>query len=397
MPKSDDLDQALWLAKRQAAPQQRRRLWTPAKIERLEAMVGQCTLPEMGRELGLPALAVSVRLHQLGYSIPKDVYAPLGRNLHQAARELDIPYEWLWNQARLGKIQAPKIDGKNRLLRWPEFRRLEHQVKQHLARRARVLARIHEPTITKKQFDQMIGLSETQTQRYIVGKIVRAWKVPMKWSESTSPSRLEWRVSKQDAERVTQLRAEGKLRLRRKAFREISRYENSKVVKLRKARRLGQRDELKHALSCVVPGCFTIRQVASHVGLSESVVYTHIQSGRLPVERKRVGSRNYVAIRPEVLPAYVAWAKQAWVKKAGKPKGSQTEARRVLDAGYLTVVEACKRYPGLTEPQLRSAIQRKRIPAKHIGRMLAMKQKDVRTFVKLTRRWAEMKARANRA
>jgi hypothetical protein len=69
----------------------------------------------------------------------------------------------------------------------------------------------------------------------------------------------------------------------------------------------------------------------------------------------------------------------------------------VLDAGYLTVVAACKRYPDLSQSQLRSAIQRGQVPHKHIGRMLAMKQKDVRTFVKLTRRWAEMKARGKRA
>lgn len=395
MPKSDDLDQALWLAKRQATPK-RRRLWTPAKVERLESMVGTRTIPEMSRELGVPVLAIDVRLHQLGYSIPKDVYAPLGIRLRAAAKRLDIPYEWIWNQVRAGKILASKQDGKNYLLRWPEFRRLEHQVQQHLARRARVLARIHEPTITKKAFDQMIGLSETQTQRYIKGKIVRAWKVPMKWSESTSPSRCEWRVSKADAERVTKLCAEGKLRLRRTAFRAISRYENDKVVKLRKARRLGQRDELKHAMSCVVPGCFSVRQVASHVGLSESEVYYHIKLGRLLAESKRVGTRNYIAVRPEALPEYVAWATQEFRKKCGPIRGRLSESKRVLDAGYLTVVEACKRYPDLSQSQLRSAIQRGQIPHKHIGRMLAMKQKDVRTLVKLTRRWKETKAHATK-
>lgn len=385
---SSSVDRAAWLAQRQAPRRQRR--WSKADLAKLRDMIGQATVAQMAAAFGRPPAQMAHKLNMLGYSIPTDISEPLGLNLRAASKRLGVPYEWLWHRVRRGEIKAPKKDKKDYLMPWREYKRVERQIAVHQARRARWLARIKEPTITKKQFDQMIGLSEVQCSRYLKGKIVRAWKIPMPWAGDTNRDRWEWRVSKRDAERVTRLRAEGKLRLRRKEFRALIAAENAKVTQLRKARRLGKRDDLRHAMSCVVPGCYSIRQVASHVGLSESQVYSHIQSGRLAAEHKRVGARNYVAVRPEVLPAYVAWCKRE--KKATGPiHGRASESQRVLDAGYLTVVEACRRYPDVTETQLRWAVASKRIPSKRIGRMIALKQKDVRTFVKLQRCWTPVK------
>lgn len=386
---TSSIARAAWLAARQAQARQRR--WTKQELEQLRAMVGRATVPQMAAAFNRPVPQVAHKLYLLGYSIPADIVEPLGLTLRTAATRLAVPYEWLWKRVRRGDIHAPKKDKKDHLMPWREYRRVERQIAAHQARRARYLARIKEPTITKKQFDQLIGLSEVQCQRYLKGKIVRAWKIPMPWAGDASRDRWEWRISKADAERVTRLRAEGRLRLRRKAFRQLVAAENAKVTQLRKARRLGQRDDLRHALSCVVPGCYSIRQVASHVGLSESQVYSHIQSGRLAAEHKRVGARNYVAVRPEALPAYVAWCKRE--KKATGPiHGRASESQRVLDAGYLTVVEACRRYPDVTETQLRWAVASGRVPSRRIGRMIALKQKDVRTFVKLQRRWKTAEA-----
>lgn len=378
------VDRATWLAKRQAKPKHRR--WSKAEVAKLQGMVGHATVAQMAAALGRPAIYVGHKLNMMGYSIPKDVNEPLGLSLRAAAKHLAVPYEWLWRRVKCGEIKAAKKDKKDFLMPWREIRRVERLIAKHQARRERWLAHIKEPTISKKQFDRMIGLSEVQCTRYLKGKIVRAWKIPMPWAEDASRDRWEWRISKADAERVTRLRAEGRLRLRRKDFRKLVAYENAKVTKLRKERRLGKRDDLRHAMSCVVPGCYSIRQVASHVGLSETQVYNHIQNGRLPAEHKRVGNRNYVAIRPEALPPYVAWCKRE-NKATGPIRGRYAESQRVLDAGYLTIVEACRRYTDLSENQLRWAVTTKRIPSKRIGRMIALKQKDVRTFVKLQRRW----------
>ncbi len=368
------VDQAIWLAKRQGPRRRYRRLWTRDMVADLEAMVGKKTVGEMAEHFGLTLAQISQKLGCLGYKVTRDVHNPLGRNAHAAAKLIGVPYEWLWKQIRAGKVKAPKKDRKDYFLRWREIGRLSRLVAEHVARRERALARIKEPTITRTEFDRMINLSEVQSTRYLKGKIVKAWKVPMPWAGDTNRDRWEWRISKRDAERVTRLRAEGKLQPRRKEFRALVKYENAKVTALRKARRLGTHEELRHKLSCVIPGYYSVAAVAAQAGIS-------------------VSQRTYRAVKPEALPAYLAWVKQDFRKKCGPIHGRKSESAQVLAAGYLTVKEACQRYPDLTQARLRDAVQHGRIPSRRIGRMIALKQKDVRRFVKIMRRWAEMKAR----
>lgn len=385
------LDEALWLAKLTAPRGKRRRYWTAETRRQLEQMIGKFSVNEMAQRLGIPPTIVSTHLNQQGYSISRDIHAPLGINLINASKKLKVPYTWLWHKVKRGELIVKRLNKKDYRLSWRQFKALQREVVAHQRRRERWLAHIKEPVITKKQFDQMIGLSETQAHRYLIGKTVRAWKIPCEWEIGASHKRWEWRVSKADAERVTRLRAEGKLKLGRKEFQKIVKASNAEVARLRRARRLGKRDDLKHRLSTVVPGAYNVRQVASHVGLDEQSVYMHIHSGRLKAVRKKVGRRFYWVIYPEALPPYLEWTKRGR-RATGPIVARRKEIEAVVAASYLTVKLACAQYPDMPEIKLRAAVQTGRVPSIRIGRMIALKQKDVRTFVKGMRRWKEMQA-----
>lgn len=395
-----DVDQAIWLTKRKAGHRRSSgrypRIWSSATIAELETMVGHYTVREMAEHFHLQYCQVSAKLIGLGYKVTRDVHNPLGRDAYRAAKIIGVPYEWLWKQIRAGKITCERVNRKRYFLRWPLIKALHRRVQRHRDKREKLLDRIKVATISETMFARMINLSLTQTNRYLKGKIVKAWKIPLLYADGAHPDRWEWMVSKPDAERVTKLRQEGRLRLRKKKYREATNRENAKVTKLRKERRLGHRPDLGHRFSCIIPGFLSVAAVSAQAGVSESQVYTHIRTGRLPAKHQQVGNRNYTAVDPVELPKYLKWVKQDWkVKQRGpRPTGRKCERDQVAAAGYLTIMEACKRYPETTEEQLRDAVAHDRIPSKRIGRLIALKQRDVRMFVKIARRWKEMKANA---
>lgn len=389
-----NIDQASWLVRRQAKRRIKARIWTPATVAMLESYVGRLTVHEMARKLGLKYHQIAQKLVARGWRVRRDVHDPLGLNCKRAAMVIGVPYEWLWREIKAGRVKTPRT-GHWYFIRWPEIRRLTRKIERYKAMRQRVLEGIREPVITKTQFDRLLNMSETQTHRYVQSKLVRAWKVPTLLPSIIKRKRWEWLISKADAERIARERAAGTLKFNRR-LREMIRANNRRVTELRKDRRLGTREDLKHRMSCVIPGCYSVTAVAAQAGLTEVSVYSHIRNGRLPAENRQVGSRTYLAVKPEVLPAYLKWARQPTRAKSGRPKAPSADARKILAMGYLTVAEACRRYTDLSPEALRDAIRKGRVVARHIGRMLAMRQKEVRRYVKIRRRWKEMKAHAQR-
>lgn len=383
---SPSLDRATWLAKRQgrkrhSQPGHRKRWWTRPEVARLESLVGKLTPIEMAAALGRTAAQVRQKLMLLGYSIPADLIEPLGLSGAGLSRRLNVGIEIVWTAIQRGQIKAVKKDKKDYLIRWPEVRRYERWLAAVVARRERALARIKVPTITKQAFMRLLGLSETHAARYLLGRVVKAWKIPCHWVNAAH-HRWEWAVSQPDALRVKRLREAGKLRLRQKSYRKIVRAESLAINELKRQRRLGKRDDLKHTLSPVIPGCYTVAQVASRAGLSTEAVYNHIRTGRLAARRVQVGTRNYMAIPPEGVPAYLAWTRRKVLNPWAERR--HTEADRVRAKGLLTIQDAARQF-GLHPGTIAAACTSGRLKCRKVGRLRALKECDVRRFAETVR------------
>ena len=361
----------------------RRRKWTRAEVARLHGWVGKLLPSEMARRLNRRQRAVVSKLYALGYRQTADVMLPMGITAIGLAAQLDIPYEVILGDVHRNLLPATKEGGKDYTVRWTHVARYQRRLAARESRRQKYLDRIHERTISKPEFERLIGLSETQSQRYLVGKIVRAWKIPCRWQDSAE-SRWEWRVSLACARRARRRRASGRLRLAHPAYRHLQRRQSREIMRLRRAHRLDLRDDLHKYRSSVRPGHYTLTQVASHVGLCVQAVYGHVRLGRLKTCRILVGRRAFHAVPPSALPAYLAWCRRERVA-TGPLHPRQREIVAVHAAGCLTLSEAARRYR-LSYRTLAWRIQTGAIPAIHVGRMLGVHLIDVRRWVKNLRR-----------
>lgn len=286
-----------------AARTQKRARWMQRDVTALEEMVGRCTPIEMARRLGRSLNSIKCKLAALGYVIGEDVRGPLGLSAIGVARRLGAPYEVVWRMVRAGDAKARRYEGrKDYLIEWPEVRRIERHLAGLRRKRERALARIGEPTITKQEFMRLIGLSETQATRYLQGGIVRAWKVPCKWS-TIAADRWDWLVSLRDARRAKRQREQGRLRLRKRKYRAMVDQTSARVAELRRAGQIGR--GRRHPRPCPVPGHLSPSQIAEQAGVSHETVARHIRSGRLKAKRVRVGRREFLAVRLKAAQAYL--------------------------------------------------------------------------------------------
>ena len=370
-----DADRIVWLAARQAPKAISH--WTPDDKAQLHALVGKALPSEIARRLGRAEKQVKAKLNQLGYSIPGDALAPIGISSKGLARRISAGYFTVLDAILSRRLKARK-NGKDYFVYWKDARAFERQYRRFQQKRAGALARIGERTISAGQFARLVGLSDTQSRRYLQGRIVRAWRVPL------DPAHVEWRVSLADAKRVKKMREAGrfKLLLGKKAFRSIAERESAKVNRLRLARRAGPRDDLSRTLSPIA-GCYTVAQVASHVGLSETQVYNHVALGRLAVKRERVLGQARVGVEPEALPAYLEWCRRE-TKPTGPIHPRRSQIERIRKAGLLPLAEAARRY-GIKANMLRSAVHRSGLPHRKIDGMIALKTGDVRRYVQRMR------------
>jgi len=300
-------DQIAWLAARQSDTA--RLSWTPDDVALLRAMVGQETPQGMAHCLGRRTNTVVCKLQTMGYSIKSDVMAPLGLSAIGLARRVGVPYDIVWRAIRGKRLPAERVGRKRYLVRWPDALAFERRMSKLRLRRERVLARIQEPTITKQELMRLIGLSETHATRYLQHGIVRAWKVPCKYTE-IGRERWEWRISLADAKRVKKLRQSGRLRLGKKSWRAMNHRMEREIKRLHGAGRLGLRPiSSDRQFNPITPGAYTVTRICRMTGLPDHAVYQAIRDGRLRARRVRIGRNERIVVSPKSF--------QAWRKRCG--------------------------------------------------------------------------------
>lgn len=132
--------------------------------------------------------------------------------------------------------------------------------------------------ITKQEAMRLANLCETHITRYLQDGVIQAWLLP--GIKTGRPG--EWLVDKTSVESFITARAEGRLSElldRNPAYVARRSGLTQEVRALRRAGRLNKADPLTEPKSIYHPGCFTIRQVASHAGVSVQVVYEAIAGG----------------------------------------------------------------------------------------------------------------------
>lgn len=356
--------------------------WSKAELDQLHSLVGKMSVTAIARELGRSRNAVVSKLATLGYVIKADVQRAVGVNAIELSKMLNVPYEQVMRDIHAGVIKgAHRESRKDFMVPYRAVVLYGKRMQRIQERRARAVARIKEETISKQEAMKLIGLSETHIARYLQGKIIKAWKIPALYTDVTK-WRWEWLVSKADAERVRDLRAAGRLhvRMRKKSYRELVAPTNARVKEMRKEQRAGKRQAQPFGprVRAVVPGWFTVAQVAQIVGISAQQVYSHIENGRLQATSVRVGQRNFRAISPESLEAYKAWHARP-VRATGPMGGRKKTHDRIHRAGFITAKEAAAQF-GVIYGTLIAAVNAGRLKHRRIQGMLAFKPEDVEAY-----------------
>jgi hypothetical protein len=355
-----------------------RRGWTPAEVRFIDAHIGKLAPEAMAQQLGRSPSSMLQKIQSLGYNLVAEARLPLGLTAAALSRRLEISLEQVWRDVQRGVICAERHNRKDYCIAWPEVASYERWMTQLTCQRERVLARIKEPVLTKQQAMALLGLSETHITRYLQAKILKAWKVPCKYQPSAR-QRWEWLVSRASAEKVKADREAGRLRLRKQAYRQLQQQANAEIARLRRERRLGLRDDLKHPRSAVVQGCFTVRQVASHVQLSEAQVYEHLRLGRLDGRCVNVGARRFWVIAPEALQPYLDWCQRS-NRATGPLKAWHTQVEKVHASGRMTLAEAAQTCKVKVET-LAAAVQRGQLRCKKIGNLRAVTHDDLAAYL----------------
>ena len=76
----------------------------------------------------------------MGYSISRDVMAPLGLSAIGLARRVGVPYGIVWHAIRGKWLPAERVGHKRYLVRWPDALAFERRMSTLRLRRERVLA-----------------------------------------------------------------------------------------------------------------------------------------------------------------------------------------------------------------------------------------------------------------
>ena len=373
------LAQADWLDRRRRPARREVRRWTQTELHQLESLVGRKSLIEISQRLDRRRSVVASKLQSMGYTISIHVNEPVGLSAKGVSRRLKVTYDQVYRDICAGILPARKDGGKDFMIYWRDVRAYERRVRRIARRRQRVLDRIHEPTITKTELMALLNIKETQATRYLMGGVVKGWKVPAARSGDCPKQRWEWVVSLKDAERVKRLRAAGRLCLRKKAYRTMVRREGERIAQLRRDRRLGKREDLGAPHSPVIEGHYTVRQVAAHTGVSDQQIYQHVASGRLPAKRVRIGTRTFLAVDPADLPTYLEWCQRGQMA-TGPMVGWKTAKARITRLGYLSMAEAAERF-GVSQAALAQACHDGRLKHRKISGLRAVKPADVEAYL----------------
>lgn len=356
------------------------RKWTADEVNKLKSFIGKCHATEMAARLGRPRHEIVSQLRRFGYALKADVTYAVGVSAVELARRSGVPYCSLHRQVQSGEIRHTREGKKDYFIPLREAERYMNTMRRHAEYREHILQQITEPTISKQEFMRRIRLAETHATRYLNYGIVRAWKVPTHWTNA-GREKWEWRVSEADAARVIQLRESGNLILTPK-YRREQRKMNQLIARLRRERRLGVRST--GARRAVLPGHFTISQIAQRVHLSESEVYAHIKNGRLPSVRTTVGRRDFISIPPDAVSNYEQWCRRV-TKATGPITPHKLQIAQVHADGFLTVADAAAQF-GINAGTLAQASAQERIPSRKIAGMIALTARDVKDYARTYRR-----------
>lgn len=283
--------------------------WSPSETEELRRFWGMIPKEELAGRItmilrertGDPGAirtvsAIAVRAAATGLKVYKgdetEIY------LNDAATFAGVSFNWLWKDHQSGKLPT----NKKQKFRYVSYLDLAHWLLDLRAKeeaRAGILEAVEgEDIITKKEAMALTSLSETHITRYLETGIIRAWKLP----DMTRGDRGEWLVDRRSVRAFLEMVKKGKLGELLDAspkYLEIREKQNREIRDLRRRGRIEKRDPLDEPKSSYFPGCFTVSQVASHLGVSTQSLYTAIEMGVLKAEVRTAGGRSRYGITPE--------------------------------------------------------------------------------------------------
>jgi predicted DNA-binding transcriptional regulator AlpA len=232
-----------------------------------------------------------------------------------------------------------------------------------------------EELVSKREAMKLASISETHITRYLSTGVITAWKLP---DLTPEPGRGEWLVDRDSVEVYTRARREGWLQELLDGnpdYVTLRRQVTAEIRELRRAGRVDQRDPLTEGKSAYHPGCFTVPQVASHVGLSTTSVYAAIKAGQLTARVARIKSKPRYAIEPAEARRYAAWVRE---RPQAARRWHSRRRQAIAEAGLLAVRDLAERW-GVTE----EAVYRYRqdgLVSRRWGRYLVFEPADVERF-----------------
>lgn len=380
-----------WLAADTGGPGGRRYPWSRAEETELRRWYGRLSRPDLAARItailqqrtGDPnaertVAAVACRAQQIGLKPyngePDELY------LKAAADFVGLDYTLLHKAARSGELPTRRR-GKKRYVKKQALSCWFVAYRDRLQTRGDLLDALDGlELVDKAAAMRLAGLAETHLTRYLKTGVIRAWKVP----DLSRGDRGEWLVLKPSVEDYVRARNEGRLQEYLNQHRPYVRLRKTlarQIQKLRQAGRLNRAEDLTEPRSKSHPGCFTVAQVAAHLGLSAQRVYQDIKSGHLDAVQVKikVGGRPSYAVPPGPARAYVARARE----RAKKRDDYEYKRDLIKQAGLLTIRDLSKRW-GITENRVYDYVRHGHkgisLPSRKWGLYRVFEPADVEAF-----------------
>lgn len=260
--------------------------------------------------------------------------------LARAARGASVPYHIVIQAVEDGLLAAVR-KGKQVYVSELDFALWLVEYRERLLMQGEMLNALDGTVmLSKREAMKLTGLCETHLTRYLQTGVIEAWVLP--GIKTGRPG--EWLVSREAAEAFVADRAAGRLRSlldQNPVYVAMRNKLSADISALRREGRLEKRDPLVEPKSSYHPGCFTVKQVASHVGLSAQVIHEAIASGRVRAEVCVAGGRPRYAIAPEEARRYAGVVLEQ-TDNAGRR--DTWYLRQIADAGLLTVRDLVRRW-----------------------------------------------------
>ena len=325
--------------------------WSAAQEAELRRWYGRVNLETLGervsavlqRETGAPEAArtgVACQVRAFQYAITAYKGEADEMYLSEAVAQTDglICFSLLWRFVRDGSLQTRK-EGKQRYISRSEFARWLVDYRELLLAQEEALEATEGLAISKQEGMILCGLGETHFVRYLKTGVIQAWRVPFGLDQHGF-----WLVNRKSVLACCEARASGELRRyldERKTYVVLRNRLTAEIRDLRRAGRVERRDPLTEPASKYHPDCFTVAQVASHVGLRTEGIYQAIRLERLRAVRVLSGGRWRYAIEPALARAFAVDV----VEHPGSYKRYLPNQRRqIASAGLLTIADLAERW-----------------------------------------------------